>query len=136
MQPDGSNNRVSESLLGVPDSGAGPARRDSPQNNEAEPNMNANNAEAATVPSTANDTTEPVVDSADPNTAIEIIVSDNNNQMAFRIRKNTKMGKMMARYAEHHGRNRSTMRFLFDGDKIVDSDTPASVSKLWFPQEI
>lgn len=38
------------------------------------------------------------------------------------------MGKMMARYAETSGKNRATLRFLFDGDKVVDGDTPASVS--------
>jgi len=95
--------------------------------------MNDNGAQAPTDPNAAVNTTEPAtepIDPNDPNAPIEIIVSDGNNSMAFKIRKNTKMGKMMARYAEHHDRNRATMRFLFDGDKLVDGDTPASVSAL------
>jgi len=95
--------------------------------------MNDNGAQAPIDPNAAVNTTEPATeptDPNDPNAPIEIIVTDGNNSMAFKIRKNTKMGKMMARYVEHHDRNRATMRFLFDGDKLVDGDTPASVSAL------
>lgn len=121
-------------MLGAPKPGAGQARQDSPQNDNGDDTaMNDNGTQAPIDPNAAIDTTEPAIeptDPNDPNAPIEIIVTDGNNQMAFKIRKNTKMGKMIARYAEHLDRNRATMRFLFDGDKVVDGDTPASVSAL------
>jgi len=101
-------------------------------------NPATNTTEPVTEPNTAINITETTTyavepttaDPNDPNATVEIVISDNNNAMAFRIKKNAKMGKLMARYAEQEGRNRATMRFLLDGDKIVDSDTPASVSSV------
>jgi len=101
-------------------------------------NPATNTTEPVTEPNTATNTTESTTSAAepttadpnDPNATVEIIISDNNHDIAFRMKKNVKMGKVMARYAEQEGRNRATMRFLFDGDKIVDSDTPASVSSV------
>ena len=93
---------------------------------------NANDTFNTTESTPATEPAVPPTDPNDPDASIEIIVSDGNNQMAFKIRMSTKMGKMMARYAEMQGRNRAVMRFLFDGEKVVDGDTPASVSKVCF----
>jgi len=133
-QNDGSTDGLGESLLGVPKPGSGLPRHDSPQDNEGvDTTMNDDStAQAPTDPNISVSATEPATQPADrdPNAPVEIIVSDGNNQMCFKLHKNTKMGKLMARYAENQGRNRASMRFLFDGDKVVDGDTPASVSAL------
>lgn len=116
-------------------------------NKEADTTMNANDAadvsmtdinangvsfdSTAAVNTTNPATTAPAIDPTDENAPIEIVVSDNNNsQMAFKIRKNAKMGKLMARYAEQQGRNRATIRFLFEGERVMDGVTPADVSTL------
>ncbi|CAJ1966356.1 unnamed protein product [Cylindrotheca closterium] len=42
----------------------------------------------------------------------------------FKIKKTTKMGKVFQTYAQRKGMQVSSLRFLLDGDRIKDDQTP------------
>ena len=60
---------------------------------------------------------------------IRIIVSrqDHNKKVAFIMRKKTPMKLFMRRYSKYIGVPAPCIRFLFDGYKINDLDTPNSL---------
>jgi hypothetical protein len=59
---------------------------------------------------------------------LNIKVTDNNNEVFFKIKRSTKLDKLMRAFCERQGKDRSTVRFLFDGVKVNDTDTPDQVS--------
>ena len=61
---------------------------------------------------------------------LNIKVTDNNNEVFFKIKKNTKLEKLMKAFCERQGKDMNTVRFLFDGDKVTKEDTPETVSQL------
>lgn len=44
--------------------------------------------------------------------------------MFFKIKTTTQLKKLMDAYAEKQGKSVSSLRFLFDGDRINATDTP------------
>lgn len=58
---------------------------------------------------------------------LNIKVTDNNNELMFKIKKSTKMGKLMEAFCERHGKNVNAVRFLFEGTRITGSETPESL---------
>jgi hypothetical protein len=48
-------------------------------------------------------------------------------EMTFRVKKTTKMKKLMSNYCEKHGVAYGTYRFTLDGKRINEDDTPESL---------
>ncbi|OAA59638.1 ubiquitin-like modifier [Niveomyces insectorum RCEF 264] len=58
---------------------------------------------------------------------LNIKVTDNNNEVFFKIKRTTKLEKLMAAFCERQGKSMSSVRFLFDGQRVQLSDTPESL---------
>lgn len=84
-------------------------------NNDAPPHTPANaNTNAAAAPAAER---------------VQIILKDQSGtQVAFGVKSNTRMEKVMNAYAERAGRPVGTLRFHFDGERVLPDDTTASVS--------
>ncbi|KAK7208267.1 ubiquitin-related domain-containing protein [Myxozyma melibiosi] len=61
------------------------------------------------------------------NEHLNIKVTDNNNEVFFRIRKTTGLKKLMDTFCERQGKSRLAVRFLFDGERVNDADTPQTL---------
>jgi hypothetical protein len=59
---------------------------------------------------------------------LNIKVTDGNNEVFFKIKRSTKLGKLMKAFCERQGKDPSTVRFLVDGVKVGPEDTPDTVS--------
>jgi len=60
---------------------------------------------------------------------LNIKVTDNNNEVFFKIKKTTALKKLMDAFCDRSGKNPSSVRFLFDGQRVQPTDSPDSVSK-------
>ncbi|KAK2464964.1 hypothetical protein APHAL10511_003040 [Amanita phalloides] len=64
----------------------------------------------------------------DPNAPINIkVVSSLGDEVYFKIKRSTKLSKLQGAYANKVGKDVSSIRFLYDGSRIQDDDTPASL---------
>ncbi|XP_074659011.1 small ubiquitin-related modifier-like [Tubulanus polymorphus] len=52
------------------------------------------------------------------------VVAQDQNEIHFRVKMTTQMGKLKKSYSERTGIPVSSLRFLFDGTRINDTDTP------------
>lgn len=52
------------------------------------------------------------------------VKSQNGNELFFKIKKSTQLKKLMDAYCSRNGVIPTTVRFLFDGNRIRESDTP------------
>lgn len=59
---------------------------------------------------------------------LNIKVTDNNNEVFFKIKRTTALSKLMNAFCERQGKNLNTVRFLFDGARVNPTDSPDSVS--------
>lgn len=59
---------------------------------------------------------------------LNIKVTDGNNEVFFKIKRSTKLEKLMRAFCERQGKDPKTARFLFDGQKVNGTDTPDTVS--------
>ncbi|KAH8980436.1 ubiquitin-2 like Rad60 SUMO-like-domain-containing protein [Lactarius hatsudake] len=55
------------------------------------------------------------------------VVSSSGEEVFFKIKRSTKLSKLQGAYASKVGKDVSTIRFLYDGARINDEDTPASL---------
>ncbi|KAF9890266.1 hypothetical protein FE257_006180 [Aspergillus nanangensis] len=55
---------------------------------------------------------------------LNIKVTDNNNEVFFKIKRSTQLRKLMDAFCERQGKQMSTVRFLFDGTRVRPEDTP------------
>ncbi|KAH7274612.1 Ubiquitin-like domain-containing protein [Fusarium falciforme] len=55
---------------------------------------------------------------------LNIKVTDNNNEVFFKIKRTTKLEKLMGAFCERQGKALSSVRFLFDGTRVQPTDTP------------
>ncbi|KAH8675289.1 ubiquitin-like modifier [Xylariales sp. PMI_506] len=55
---------------------------------------------------------------------LNIKVTDNNNEVFFKIKRTTKLEKLMNAFCERQGKNMSSVRFLFEGQRVQPTDTP------------
>merc|ERR1739844_592090 len=73
-------------------------------------------------------TTFKMGENADANTETEYIklkvVGQDSNEIHFRVKMTTQMGKLQKSYSERVGVPVSSLRFLFDGRRINDDETP------------
>eukprot|EP00980_Cylindrotheca_fusiformis_P010690 scaffold2391_cov113-Cylindrotheca_fusiformis.AAC.7 len=64
-------------------------------------------------------------DGNEANDQITIRVKDQSGEETFfKIKKTTKMGKVFETYAQRKGMQMSSLRFLLDGDRIKEDQTP------------
>ncbi|RWS07041.1 hypothetical protein B4U79_03540, partial [Dinothrombium tinctorium] len=52
------------------------------------------------------------------------VVGQDSNEIHFRVKMTTQMGKLKKSYSERVGVPVTSLRFLFDGRRINDTDTP------------
>ncbi|EFP86314.1 hypothetical protein PGT21_028959 [Puccinia graminis f. sp. tritici] len=52
------------------------------------------------------------------------VVDRNSQEVFFKIKTTTKLGKLMDVYANRIGHDPNTIRFIFDGVKVKADDTP------------
>ncbi|TLS26104.1 hypothetical protein PpBr36_05231 [Pyricularia pennisetigena] len=55
---------------------------------------------------------------------LNIKVTDNNNEVFFKIKRSTKLEKLMNAFCDRQGKSLSQVRFLFDGQRVQPTDTP------------
>lgn len=58
---------------------------------------------------------------------LNIKVTDNNNEVFFKIKRNTKLEKLMLAFCERQGKTLTSVRFLFEGQRVQPTDTPDTV---------
>jgi len=58
---------------------------------------------------------------------LNIKVTDNNNEVFFKIKKGTPLGKLMSAFCERQGKSVQSCRFLFDGTRVTAQDTPETL---------
>ncbi|RXW19028.1 hypothetical protein EST38_g6820 [Candolleomyces aberdarensis] len=64
----------------------------------------------------------------DPNATINIkVVSSTGEEVFFKIKRSTKLSKLQGAYASKVGKDVGSIRFLYDGERIQEDDTPASL---------
>ncbi|KAK3362797.1 putative ubiquitin-like modifier [Lasiosphaeria hispida] len=59
---------------------------------------------------------------------LNIKVTDNNNEVFFKIKRSTKLEKLMTAFCERQGKTIASVRFLFEGQRVQPADTPDTVS--------
>jgi len=55
------------------------------------------------------------------------VVGQDNSEIHFKVKFTTPMGKLKKSYSERQGVPITTLRFLFDGKRINDDDTPKAL---------
>ncbi|KAJ4150884.1 hypothetical protein LMH87_011613 [Akanthomyces muscarius] len=55
---------------------------------------------------------------------LNIKVTDNNNEVFFKIKRTTKLEKLMSAFCDRQGKSMTAVRFLFDGTRVQPTDTP------------
>jgi Ubiquitin-2 like Rad60 SUMO-like len=63
-----------------------------------------------------------------PSEHLNIKVTDGNNEVFFKIKRSTKLEKLMNAFCERQGKQINTVRFLFDGQRVQPTDSPDTVS--------
>lgn len=58
---------------------------------------------------------------------LNIKVTDNNNEVFFKIKRTTQLKKLMDAFCERQGKSAQSVRFLFDGQRVNYTDTPDTV---------
>lgn len=96
----------------------------------ADPGAPVNNG--GTTTTTNNDAPQTPVNAAPADPPIDrgqIILKDQSGtQVAFGVKSNTRMEKVQNTYAERAARPVASLRFHFDGERVLPDDTVASVS--------
>ncbi|MCJ1450385.1 hypothetical protein MMC28_000716 [Mycoblastus sanguinarius] len=58
---------------------------------------------------------------------LNIKVTDNNNEVFFKIKRTTALSKLMNAFCERQGKSPQSVRFLFDGSRVNPTDSPDSL---------
>jgi len=90
--------------------------------------------------------TPPVQEKTENNDHLNIKVTDNNNEVFFKIKRTTALKKLMDAFCEREsvlplfpsslltysgqGKAPSSVRFLFDGSRVQPTDSPDTVSRI------
>ena len=59
---------------------------------------------------------------------LNIKVTDNNNEVFFKIKRTTQLKKLMDAFCERQGKSVQSCRFLYDGTRVNPTDNPEIVS--------
>ncbi|KZV98900.1 small ubiquitin-related modifier [Exidia glandulosa HHB12029] len=64
----------------------------------------------------------------DPAAPINIkVVTSQGEEVFFKIKRNTKLSKLQGAYASKVGKDVGSIRFLYDGNRLHEDDTPATL---------
>lgn len=55
------------------------------------------------------------------------VKSPEGSSMFFKVKANTKLSKVMNAFCSRSGKDMKALRFFFDGERIQETDTPASI---------
>lgn len=58
---------------------------------------------------------------------LNIKVTDNSNEVFFKIKRTTQLKKLMDVFCERQGKSPQTVRFMFDGQRVNATDNPDTV---------
>lgn len=58
---------------------------------------------------------------------LNIKVTDNNNEMVFKVKRSTKLEKLMNAFCDRQGQSPNSVRFLFEGSRVQPTETPDTV---------
>ncbi|KAI4152226.1 MAG: hypothetical protein Q9185_004127 [Variospora sp. 1 TL-2023] len=58
---------------------------------------------------------------------LNIKVTDNNNEVFFKIKRSTALKKLMDAFCDRQGKNPNSVRFFFDGTRVNPTDSPDSL---------
>ncbi|KAJ3993833.1 small ubiquitin-related modifier [Lentinula boryana] len=62
------------------------------------------------------------------NTPINVkVVSSSGEEVFFKIKRSTPLRKLLGAYANKVGKQEHTIRFLYDGARVAQTDTPKSL---------
>ncbi|MCJ1308136.1 hypothetical protein MMC25_001788 [Agyrium rufum] len=61
---------------------------------------------------------------AAPAEHLNIKVTDSNNEVFFKIKRTTQLKKLMDAFCDRQGKSPTSVRFLFDGQRVQPGDTP------------
>ncbi|KAK7452722.1 SUMO protein smt3 [Stygiomarasmius scandens] len=71
---------------------------------------------------------QPEIKDEDANAPINVkVVSSTGDEVFFKIKRSTKLSKLQGAYAAKVGKDVGSIRFLYDGSRISETDTPASL---------
>ena len=59
---------------------------------------------------------------------INVKVTDSSTDVYFKIKKSTQLKKVFDAFCKRTGKEARGLRFLYEGERISEQDTPASVS--------
>lgn len=94
---------------------------------DSETKSNAVNASAvASTNSTEVATEQP--STSDEYIHLRVITSDMNNEVHFKVKFNTVLGRLKRSYCNKLGLQVEELRFVFDGHRITDTDTPKDLN--------
>ncbi|OJD34701.1 ubiquitin-like protein [Diplodia corticola] len=62
-----------------------------------------------------------------PSEHLNIKVTDNNNEVFFKIKRTTQLKKLMDAFCERQGKSPASVRFLFDGQRVNATDNPETL---------
>ncbi|KAJ1959888.1 SUMO protein smt3, partial [Dimargaris xerosporica] len=52
------------------------------------------------------------------------VVSADSSEVHFKIKRSTPLRKLMETYCDRTGKNMNSVRFLFEGNRVLESHTP------------
>ncbi|KAI9320185.1 ubiquitin-related domain-containing protein, partial [Dichotomocladium elegans] len=56
------------------------------------------------------------------------VVGGDSNEVFFKIKQTTPLRKLMEAYCERQGKSNDSVRFLYDGHRVLATDTPQSLA--------
>ncbi|KAF2765855.1 ubiquitin-like protein [Teratosphaeria nubilosa] len=61
--------------------------------------------------------------------SFNITFKDSNGyEVSFKMKATTKMGKAISAFAQRTEKKKESLRFIFDGDRVLDETTPGDLS--------
>lgn len=58
---------------------------------------------------------------------INVKVTDSSTDVYFKIKKSTQLKKVFDAFCKRTGKDSRSLRFLYEGERVQETDTPASV---------
>lgn len=55
------------------------------------------------------------------------VISQHGNETFFKLKRTTALGKLMSAYCERSGIDEKSVRFLYDGKRLLGTETPADL---------
>ncbi|KAF7732846.1 dolichyl-phosphate-mannose-protein mannosyltransferase pmt3 [Apophysomyces ossiformis] len=52
------------------------------------------------------------------------VVGNDNNEVFFKIKRSTQLKKLMDAYCDRQGKSPNSVRFLYDGHRVLPQNTP------------